>query len=141
MYSLGIAFGGVQTIGSYNKFQNNCFRDALIVVFIDTLASIITGIIVFSYLGFLAHKLGVLPEKLIDDNALEGPKIAFIGMPYAISKIDYFYGCPQLLAALTFFMFLIVEFSSLYMDIEVILNALDQIKARDVTTNYFSLVS
>ena len=108
----------------------------LIVVFIDTLASIIAGIIVFSYLGFLAHKLGVLPEKLIDANALEGPKIAFIGIPYAISKIDYFYGCPQLLAALSFFMFLVVGFSSLYMNIEVILNTLDQINARDGSSNF-----
>ena len=128
MYSLGIAFGGIQTIGSYNKFQNNCFRDALIVVFIDTLASIITGIIVFSYLGFLAHELKVpCTQKFIEDNGLEGPKLAFIGIPYAITKIKYFSGCPQLLAALSFIMFLVLGFGSLYVEIEVVLNALDRI--------------
>ena len=130
MYSLGIAFGGISTIGSYNKFKNNCFKDALIVVIVDSLTSIIAGIVVFSYLGFLAHELKVeCTQKFIEEvwNGLEGPKLAFIGIPYAITKINYFSGCPQLLAALSFFMFLVLGFGSLYVEIEVVLNALDRI--------------
>ena len=128
MYSLGIAFGGISRIGSYNKFKNNCFKDALIVVIVDSLTSIIAGIVVFSYLGFLAHELKVpCTQKFIEDNGLEGPKLAFIGIPYAITKIKYFSGCPQLLAALSFIMFLVLGFGSLYVEIEVVLNALDRI--------------
>ena len=128
MYSLGIAFGGVSTIGSYNKFKNNCFRDALIVVILDSLTSIIAGIAVFSYLGFLAKELGELCTKQFSEkNGLEGPKLAFIGIPFAITRINHFSWCPQLLAALIFFMFLVLGFGSLYLEIEVFLNALDQI--------------
>ena len=128
MYSLGIAFGGVSTIGSYNKFKNNCLKDALIVVILDSLTSIIAGIVVFSYLGFLAHELKEpCTQIFIENNGFEGPKLAFIGIPYAISKINYFTGCPQLLSALSSFMFLVLGFGSLYLEIEVILNALDQI--------------
>ena len=103
MYSLGIAFGGVSTIGSYNKFKNNCFRDALIVVILDSLTSIIAGIVVFSYLGFLAKELEVpCTKQFIEKNGLEGPKLAFIGIPFAITRINHFSWCPQLLAALIF---------------------------------------
>ena len=128
MYSLGIAFGGVSTIGSYNKFKNNCLKDALIVVILDSLTSIIAGIVVFSYLGFLAHELKEpCTQIFIENNGFEGPKLAFIGIPFAISKINYFTGCPQLLSALSSFMFLVLGFGSAYLEIEVILNALDQI--------------
>ena len=130
MYSLGIAYGGVSTIGSYNNFKNNCFRDALIVVIMDCLTAIFAGIVVFSYLGFLAHQLDVPIGKFIEENGIVGPNLAFIAIPYAITKINYFYGCPQLLAFLSFFMFLLVGFGSLYMFIEVVLNALDQITVR-----------
>ena len=32
-YSLGPGFGSLLTMASYNKFNNNCWRDALIVAF------------------------------------------------------------------------------------------------------------
>ena len=90
----------------------------------DCLTAIFAGFIVFSYLGFLVHELNVPIEKFIE----EGPKLALIVIPYAITKINYFYGCPQLLASLSFFMLILVGFGSLYMFIEVVLNALDHMK-------------
>ena len=94
----------------------------------DCLTAIFAGIIVFSYLGFLAHELDVPIEKFIEENGIEGPNLALIVIPYAITKINYFYGCPQLLASLSFFMLILVGFGSLYMFIEVVLNALDHMK-------------
>ena len=93
----------------------------------DSLTSIIAGILVFSYLGFLANKLNVLCDEMINKNGLSGPKLALIGIPYAITKINYFDGCPQLVTALIFCMFLVIGFGSLYIQIEVVLNAMDQI--------------
>ena len=129
MYSLGIAFGGVSTIGSKNQFRNNCFKDALIVTILDSFISIIAGFVVFSYLGFLANQLKVpCTTEFIQADVFKGPKLAFIGIPFAITRINHFSWCPQLLAALIFFMFLVLGFGSLYVEIEIVLNALDQIQ-------------
>ena len=121
-----MCYGVLPVIGSYNKFKNNCFKDALIVIIIDSLISKIAGIVVFSYLGFLAHELGVpCTRQFIKDKGLGGLKLAMIGIPSAISNIKYFNGCPQLLTALSFFTFLVLGFGTLYMEIGLILNALD----------------
>lgn len=43
---------------SYNKFNHNIYRDALIVTSMDTFTSLLGGFAVFGILGNLAHNIG-----------------------------------------------------------------------------------
>ncbi len=46
-YSSGVCFGGVVTLASYNKFQNNIYRDVMIIGIGNSLTSIFSGFVIF----------------------------------------------------------------------------------------------
>ncbi|XP_041376368.1 sodium- and chloride-dependent glycine transporter 1-like isoform X2 [Gigantopelta aegis] len=103
-YSLGPAWGGVITMASFNKFHNNCFRDAVIVTLADGLTSFYAGFVVFCVVGFMAKEANIPIEKM----ALQGPGLALVAYPEAISKMPI----PQLWAVLFFLMLLTLGLDS-----------------------------
>ena len=70
---------------SYNKFNHNIYRDALIVTSVDACTSLLAGFTVFGVLGSLAHILDVPMDQVIRG----GPGLAFISYPDAIAKFDF----------------------------------------------------
>ncbi len=61
-FALGLGFGGVIAFSSYNKRDNNCHFDAVLVSVINFMTSILATLVVFAVLGFKAN---VMNEKCV----------------------------------------------------------------------------
>ncbi|XP_060564137.1 sodium-dependent serotonin transporter-like, partial [Ruditapes philippinarum] len=82
-FSLGPGFGVLLALSSYNKFTNNCFRDALITSGINCGTSFLAGFAVFAVLGHMAH----VQNTDIEYVAREDVGLIFIVYPEAISNL------------------------------------------------------
>lgn len=76
-FALSPAWGGLITLSSYNKFNNNCYKDSLIVAVSNIGTSFFAGFVIFSVIGFLAHELDVPVASVVD----QGAGLAFIVYP------------------------------------------------------------
>ncbi|XP_061085106.1 sodium-dependent neutral amino acid transporter B(0)AT2-like [Conger conger] len=64
-FALGLGFGGVIAFSSYNKRDNNCHFDAVLVSFINFFTSVLATLVVFAVLGFKAN---IMNEKCVTLN-------------------------------------------------------------------------
>ncbi|XP_008335492.1 sodium- and chloride-dependent GABA transporter ine [Cynoglossus semilaevis] len=109
--SVGIAFGSMMSMASYNKFNNNILRDTLIVSFVNSFTSILAGFVIFSAIGYMAH-IHNLP---VDNIATDGPGLVFVVYPEILSTMPVSY----LWAPLFFFMLLCLGLDSQFATVEV----------------------
>ena len=82
-FSYTIGSGVLMTLGSYNKFNHNCLRDASVFISVNVFTSLLSGFVIFSVLGFMANNLGVS----IADVAESGPGLTFLAYPKALAKM------------------------------------------------------
>lgn len=61
-FVLGLGFGGVIAFLSYNKRDNNCYFDVVLVFFINFFILVLVILVVFVVLGF---KVNIVNEKCI----------------------------------------------------------------------------
>ena len=67
-YSVGAGFGVHLAYASYNKFDNNCYRDCLVTSCVNCFTSFFSGFVIFTYLGYMSH----LQNKPIESVAAQG---------------------------------------------------------------------
>ncbi|XP_071534342.1 sodium-dependent proline transporter-like [Panulirus ornatus] len=111
-YSLGPGWGILTTLGSYNKFRSRCKRNAILVPLLNCSTSILAGFVVFSVLGFMAHRTGTTVEKVTS----AGPALVFITYPEALSLMPF----SPLWAVLFFLMIFFLGIDSMIAHIETI---------------------
>ncbi|CAG2225029.1 Sodium-dependent serotonin transporter,Sodium-dependent dopamine transporter,Sodium-and chloride-dependent glycine transporter 2,Sodium-dependent noradrenaline transporter [Mytilus edulis] len=83
-FSLGPGFGVLLALSSYNKLDNNCYRDALLTSTINCITSFLAGFVVFSVLGHMSHMSG----KTVDNVARDDVGLIFIVYPEALSSLE-----------------------------------------------------
>uniref|UniRef100_A0A4W4H8P8 Transporter n=1 Tax=Electrophorus electricus TaxID=8005 RepID=A0A4W4H8P8_ELEEL len=103
-FALGLGFGGVIAFSSYNKRDNNCHFDAVLVSFINFFTSVLATLVVFAVLGFKANFMNnkcvqltwpscagadvcvsLSPSLPLSPQAVQGTGLAFIAFTEAMT--------------------------------------------------------
>ncbi|XP_075228964.1 sodium-dependent proline transporter-like [Lycorma delicatula] len=115
-FSLSVSMGGLIMYSSYNDFHNFVYRDALVVSIMDTITSLISGIVTFSIVGAMAHDLQVPINQVVK----EGPGLAFVAYPEALLRLPF----PQLWSVLFFLMLFVLGLDSEFALLENVLTSI-----------------
>ncbi|TRY55050.1 hypothetical protein DNTS_020780 [Danionella cerebrum] len=91
-------------LGSYNKYDNNCYRDCVYLCLLNSLTSFVAGFAIFSVLGFMADEQGMDISMVAES----GPGLAFIAYPRAVALMPL----PQLWAIFFFIMIIFLGLDS-----------------------------
>ncbi|XP_040901650.1 sodium- and chloride-dependent GABA transporter 2-like [Toxotes jaculatrix] len=113
-YSVGV--GSLTVLGSYNTYNNNCYKDCLWLCFLNSGTSVVAGFAVFSVLGFMANEQGVP----IAEVAESGPGLAFIAYPQAVAMMPL----PQLWSVCFFVMLILLGLDTQFVVMEVVMTSI-----------------
>ncbi|KAI4888135.1 hypothetical protein NFI96_013844, partial [Prochilodus magdalenae] len=115
-FSYGICLGSLTALGSYNKYNNDCYRDTFLLCLLNSGTSFTAGFAIFSVLGFMAQEQGVH----ISEVAQSGPGLAFIVFPRAVSMMPL----PQLWAVCFFLMIIMLGLDTQFVSLEALMTSL-----------------
>ncbi|KAM9847024.1 sodium- and chloride-dependent GABA transporter ine [Aulostomus maculatus] len=102
--SIGIGFGSLLAMSSYNSFNNNVLKDTLTISIINSFTSILAGFVIFSAFGYMSHLQGIP----VSDLAVDGPGLVYVVYPQAFANLPV----AQLWAVMFFFMLLCLGLDS-----------------------------
>ncbi|MCI4381985.1 hypothetical protein PGIGA_G00258300 [Pangasianodon gigas] len=114
-FSYAICLGCLTALGSYNKYNNNCYRDCVALCFLNSGTSFVAGFAIFSILGFMSFEQNVP----ISEVAESGPGLAFIAYPRAVSMMPF----SPLWACFFFIMIVLLGLDSQFVCVESLVTA------------------
>lgn len=114
-FSYALCKGMIITMGSYNGYKYNSYRDCILLSCLNSGVSFIAGFAIFSVLGFMAKEQGVNIKQVAES----GPGLAFIAYPKALALMPM----PQLWGCLFFFMLFLLGLDSEFVGLETLIAA------------------
>ena len=75
-------------LSTYNDFNNNALRDALVISICNSLTSIYAGLVVFATLGFIKHETGV--DDWDEVSKIDIIKTSILCVSYILFSVYYF---------------------------------------------------
>uniref|UniRef100_A0A665X6K8 Transporter n=1 Tax=Echeneis naucrates TaxID=173247 RepID=A0A665X6K8_ECHNA len=118
-FSYGICLGSLTALGSYNKYNNNCYKDSFLLCLLNSSTSFLAGFAIFSVLGFMAEEQGVD----ISTVAQSGPGLAFIAYPRAVAMMPL----PQLWAVCFFLMIIMLGLDTQFVSLEALMTSVSDL--------------
>ncbi|RXN37702.1 sodium- and chloride-dependent GABA transporter 2-like protein [Labeo rohita] len=115
LFSYSVSVGTLTVLASYNKYNNNCYRDSLWLCLLNSCTSFVAGFAVFSVLGFMAQEQGVPIAQVAES----GPGLAFIAYPQAVAMMPF----PQFWAVCFFIMIILLGLDTQFILVEVIMTS------------------
>ncbi|XP_062288512.1 sodium- and chloride-dependent GABA transporter 2-like [Scomber scombrus] len=114
-FSYAIALGFLTSLGSYNPYNNDCYKDCFYLCLLNSATSIVAGFAIFSVLGFMTYEQGVD----ISEVAQSGPGLAFIVYPRAVAMMPM----PQLWSVCFFIMIILLGLDSQFVGLECLMTS------------------
>ncbi|CAF1078151.1 unnamed protein product, partial [Didymodactylos carnosus] len=111
-FVLSVSYGGLITLSSYNRFNQNTLSNTLIITLANVATSIFAGFVIFAYLGYLAYMTGQNVTNVVS----EGPGLAFIVYPFAVTTLP----AAPLWSILFFLMLITLGLDSVFAFVETI---------------------
>ncbi|XP_056292961.1 sodium- and chloride-dependent GABA transporter 2-like [Pseudoliparis swirei] len=115
-YSYAICIGCLTALGSYNKYNNNCYKDCVYLCLLNSGTSFVAGFAIFSALGFMAYEQNTDISKVAES----GPGLAFIAYPRAVAMMPF----PQVWAIFFFVMIILLGLDSEFVGLEAIVTSI-----------------
>uniref|UniRef100_A0A8C3A5Q2 Transporter n=1 Tax=Cyclopterus lumpus TaxID=8103 RepID=A0A8C3A5Q2_CYCLU len=109
-FSYSLTSGTLSVLSSYNKYNNNCYKDCFWLCLLNSGTSFVAGFVVFSVLGFMAQKQGVPVESVVES----GPGLAFIAYPQATAMMPF----PQFWTVCFFLMLILLSVDTHFVSVE-----------------------
>uniref|UniRef100_A0AAV2J7L1 Transporter n=1 Tax=Knipowitschia caucasica TaxID=637954 RepID=A0AAV2J7L1_KNICA len=115
-FSYAIGMGFLTSLGSYNTFKNDCYKDCFYLCLLNSATSVVAGFAIFSVLGFMTYETGLD----IAEVAESGPGLAFIVYPRAMAMMPM----PQLWSVCFFLMIILLSLDSQFVGLECLMTSL-----------------
>ncbi|XP_039670492.1 sodium- and chloride-dependent GABA transporter 3-like [Perca fluviatilis] len=118
-FSYSLTIGTLNVLGSYNNYNNNCYKDCFWLCLLNSGTSFVAGFVVFSVLGFMAQKQGVS----VDTVAESGPGLAFIAYPQATALMPF----PQFWTVCFFLMLILLTVDTHFVTVECVITSVSDL--------------
>ncbi|CAK9299252.1 unnamed protein product [Gordionus sp. m RMFG-2023] len=122
-YSLGISFGSLIALASYNDENNNIFRDSIVMSLSSSLISIIVMITTYCVIGHIAY----INNHDIEEAITQGPGLVFVVYPQVFLTLPY----TQIWAFLYFLMMICLGLDRQFAMVEVVVTSFYDVKLFD----------